>query len=267
MCDFKNAFRSFLISFIVIVSCFSTVKSFLTRFQLNNNRFVCNYDKDLIKERNTINTINIMNICNKVSFKNYMVSEAPPEILKKSRDFDDNNSLRWKNIRWAKHNDLQAVVNLRVEVFYPELRQISSFNHKILDKLKQRRERGAECLVAENNGDIVGTIEFSPSDFEGTSMEHVGYDRKLYLMDLAVRPDVRRQGIATALLKEVETYAIENDYRDIYLHVEVGNESARNLYIRNGFIEVLPLTWAIQFTEKRLHKSWVQYILLYKAIF
>ena len=262
MFDTKNAFRSFLISFIIFVLCFSTVESFLTRFQLNNNRLVYNNDNNIIKERN------IINIYNKVSFKNYMVSEAPPEILKKSHDFDDdNNSLRWKNVRWAKPNDLQEVVNLRVDVFYPELRKISSFNNKILDKLKQRRERGAQCLVAENNGDIVGTIEFSPSDFEGTSMEHVGYDRKLYLMDLAVRPDVRRQGIATALLEEVETYAIENDYRDIYLHVEVGNESARNLYIGKGFIEVLPLTWAIQFTEKRLHKSWVQYILLYKAIF
>lgn len=242
MIDTRNATKSVLISFVLLVLCLSTGESFLTLVQRNSKNKV-------------------------VSFQSYMVSEAPPEILKKSNEFDDNNnSLRWSNVRFAKPNDLQEVVNLRVDVFYPELRKIRSFNHKILDKLKQRRERGAQCLVVEDSGDIVGTIEFSPSDFEGTSMEHVGYDRKLYLMDLAVRPDLRRQGVATALLKEVEAYALENDYRDIYLHVEVGNESARNLYIRNGFIEVLPLTWAIQFTEKRLHKSWVQYLLLYKAI-
>jgi len=162
--------------------------------------------------------------------------------------------------------DLQGVVDLRLDVFYPELRTVKSFHEKILTKLAQRRETGAECLVAIQDGSIIGTIEFSPSDFKDTTMENIGYKRKLYLMDLAVVPRARRMGVASLLLKRVEEYAIEHNYRDVYLHVEVDNDKARNLYLKNGFREVLPLDWAINFTEKRLHKPWEHYVLLFKQI-
>lgn len=173
-----------------------------------------------------------------------------------------------------------------------------SFHEKILAKLSQRREKGALCLVAEQvgqghhendpvntssdpfslfsigqtksplqEGTIIGTIEFSPSDFADTSMAYVGYDRKLYLMDLAVKPRARRTGVASALLKEVEAYAIRHDFRDLYLHVETSNDAARCMYLKSGFKEVLPLNWAISFTEKRLHKPWENYVLLFKKLF
>ena len=177
--------------------------------------------------------------------------------MKQSMDF---------SIRTASFADLQSVVDLRVDVFYPELCAVKSFHDKILTKLTQRREKGAELLVAVQNDIIIGTIEFSPSDFCDTSMEGVGYTRKLYLMDLAVQPNARRKGVASRLLDSVEAYALSNDFRDVYLHVEVGNEVARNMYVKNGFLEVLPLDWAISFTEKRLHKPWQHYVLLFKQM-
>ena len=162
--------------------------------------------------------------------------------------------------------DLPGVVDLRLDVFYPELKTVKSFHEKILTKLAQRRELGAECLVAMQEGAIIGTIEFSPSDFMNTPMEDIGYKRKLYIMDLAVQPRARRMGVATRLLERVEEYAIEHDYRDVYLHVEVENGMARDLYLKKGFKEVLPLNWAINFTEMRLHKPWEHYVLLFKQI-
>jgi len=170
-------------------------------------------------------------------------------------------------IRTADYTDLEHVVNLRVDVFYPELRGVQSFHDKILSKLCVRREKGAQCLLAESDdGTLLGTIEFSPSDFTETSMQDIGYARKLYLMDLAVQPSARRAGVATRLLDSVQELARIHDFRDVYLHVEVGNDSARLLYAKNGFSEILPLDWAIAFTEQRLRKPWENYVLLFKAL-
>ena len=133
-------------------------------------------------------------------------------------------------IREAKFNDLSSVVNLRVAVFYPEvswviqrifdnssIRQIirpftflkltqhkslSTFHTLILQKIRKRMEAGSVCLLAhstdESNksgtmiyGKLLGTVEFSASDFINTAMEDFGSSRKIYVADLAVRQDVR----------------------------------------------------------------------------
>lgn len=47
----------------------------------------------------------------------------------------------------------------------------------------------------------IGTLEFNSFDFNGTSMESVGASRKLYIADLAIRNEYRRNGIATSLLQ------------------------------------------------------------------
>ena len=167
-----------------------------------------------------------------------------------------------------------TVVSLRVAVFYPELRSVSSFHLRVLEKLKQRIDEGAVCFIAAVSDlsyqllfdKVVGTVEVSPSDFKNTSMEHIGHERKLYAMDLAVREEARRMGIASNLLEAVETYARDNYYREVYLHVEVDNEAARNLYRRNGYVEVPPHPWAVKFTERRLHKTPDSYVLLWKEI-
>jgi ribosomal protein S18 acetylase RimI-like enzyme len=184
-------------------------------------------------------------------------------------------------IRFAKYEELPSIVDLRVDVFYPEFKGLASFHTKILDKLKQRRNEGAVCLLATappSPGDdvysgvacdlpnIIGTVEFSSKDFRGTAMESIGSKKKLYIMDLAVRVDVRRCGLATLLLEEIEKYCKENDYREIYLHVEVDNISARLMYEKNGFVEIPPVDWNIKFTERKLHKSWENYVLLYRSV-
>lgn len=113
---------------------------------------------------------------------------------------------------------------------------------------------------------LLGAVEFSPNDFKGTSMANIGSDRKLYVADLAVRNDARRNGVATQLLKEIEYYALKNSYEDIYLHVEVDNIAARNMYTKLGYNEVPKYDWATMFTESRLHKSVDQYVFLWKSM-
>lgn len=71
-------------------------------------------------------------------------------------------------------------------------------------------------------------------------------------------------GIATTLLKSVESYAMKNKYKEIYLHVETDNIKAKNLYLKNDYIEVPKSDWATIFTMSRLHKPVCNYILLWK---
>lgn len=57
----------------------------------------------------------------------------------------------------------------------------------------------------------------------------------LYLDDLSVTEKYRSQGIGTALIRQAEEYAKELKLREICLHVEKTNVSARRLYQRLGY--------------------------------
>ena len=186
------------------------------------------------------------------------------------------------NIREANYADLLSVSALRINVFYPELITNGAFHSRILEKLRNRKNDGAICLVALEKkesvynpscngyryGHVLGTIEFSPNDFKNTSMQHIGDPRKLYAMDLAIRKSARRYGLATRLLHSIEIYAANHDYREVYLHVEAENKAARYLYKKCGYeeIDLSVNRWAREFTLKRLHKTPESYVFLYKQL-
>jgi GNAT superfamily N-acetyltransferase len=73
-------------------------------------------------------------------------------------------------------------------------------------------------------------------------------------------------GIATSLLTAVEEYALQKNYMEIYMHVEVDNAVARNLYAKNGYSVVPPSESSIQFTESRLKKPATGFLLLMKSL-
>lgn len=56
-----------------------------------------------------------------------------------------------------------------------------------------------------------------------------------YIANLAVRDDLRRQGVATALLKSLDEYAEEQDMEFITLEVRETNSEAIALYEKNGY--------------------------------
>ena len=186
-------------------------------------------------------------------------------------------------IRPVKRNEIASVVSLRVSVFYPQLKTMAQFHARIYEKLRNRiTKRGSTCLAAFRDeesateqgkasataffGNILGTIEVSSSDFEGTVMENVGSQRKLYCCDLAVQETMRRNGLATKLLRAVEDYAMTEGYDERYLHVEKGNTAAETLYLCAGY-EVIPsLSWAVEFTESHLQKSYDRYLFLWKRL-
>ena len=56
------------------------------------------------------------------------------------------------------------------------------------------------------------------------------------IMNLAVSPDARRRGVATALLDDFFALAKERDARTVYLEVRESNKGAISLYEKAGFI-------------------------------
>ena len=78
------------------------------------------------------------------------------------------------------------------------------------------------CLAATRDGDIVGYLVCSR------------YDQVWHVMNVSVNPDLRRQGIATALMKELFERIGGDDAR-ITLEVRPTNEAAIRLYEGLGF--------------------------------
>ena len=58
------------------------------------------------------------------------------------------------------------------------------------------------------------------------------------MMNLAVRPDARHQGVAQALLQALETALRGSGIRSLALEVRAGNEPAIRLYARAGYQQI-----------------------------
>ncbi|PSB03416.1 GNAT family N-acetyltransferase [Merismopedia glauca CCAP 1448/3] len=94
------------------------------------------------------------------------------------------------------------------------------------------------CLVATNTNSLggeylLGTVEIavkSPLFWEAEP--HKPY---VYISNLAVDRDYRRQGIAKKLLEVCEAKACQWGFREIYLHVLDNNQEARQLYLNLGY--------------------------------
>lgn len=97
---------------------------------------------------------------------------------------------------------------------------------------------GVELLVAEAEGEIVGSVVLFPPDTDA----YEGYVDKLDYPEirmLAVAPKAQGTGVASALIKECIKRAKEKGYSYIGLHTGEFMEKAISLYEQHGF-ERLP---------------------------
>ena len=75
----------------------------------------------------------------------------------------------------------------------------------------------------------------------GTVLGYVGMMFVLdegYISNVAVAPDFRRQGVADALISALMTRAEELSLAFVTLEVRAGNEPAKALYAKHGFVPV-----------------------------
>lgn len=87
--------------------------------------------------------------------------------------------------------------------------------------------RSSFCVIAEADGHLAGF----------TIMDHRP-PRPAYMVTIDVDPGMRRHGVATALLEEVETRILREGGTAIRLEVAVNNQSAIDFYKRHGFREI-----------------------------
>lgn len=163
--------------------------------------------------------------------------------------------------RLANVADLPQLVEVLSTSFYPA----SLLNHwfywvmklGLHEDLKRRLQSSNpryRCLVAVRSGgvtadrdtpsigqtgqtgqtdrQVAGTVEIS---FRPCQAWRLFPPHRLYLSNLAVRPDCRRTGVAQQLLATCEQIATEWGCYELYLHVMENNEAAQSLYRKNGY--------------------------------
>jgi [ribosomal protein S18]-alanine N-acetyltransferase len=82
---------------------------------------------------------------------------------------------------------------------------------------------GESAWLAEQNGNIAG---FLVARIVAAEME---------ILNLAVRASLRRQGIATALLRDSLLWGVQAGARRAFLEVRSSNTAARQFYAAHGF--------------------------------
>jgi ribosomal-protein-alanine N-acetyltransferase len=117
-------------------------------------------------------------------------------------------------IRPLSYTDLPAVATIERRAF-PTPWSIAMF---VLELSKP----SGLCLAALRDGELVGYTICSR------------YDTVWHVMNIAVEPDLRRQGIASALLAELYVRADDGTAR-FTLEVRRSNHAAIELYQRDGF--------------------------------
>ena len=60
---------------------------------------------------------------------------------------------------------------------------------------------------------------------------------EVHLLNIAIHPQHRRQGLGTALLKKMKSFALSQAIEKIYLEVRPSNVAARRFYTKAGFQE------------------------------
>lgn len=141
-------------------------------------------------------------------------------------------------IRLAKNRDIPQIQTLlsqvgevhhqiRPDIFRPgALKYTASELQTILaDPLRP-------VFVAEVDDQILGYAFCIHRDYDGTGVSTCR--KEIYVDDVCVEEAHRGQGIATALMRQVYTYARERGCEFVTLNVWAGNDTARKFYESMG---------------------------------
>ncbi|CAM4267392.1 MULTISPECIES: GNAT family N-acetyltransferase [Vibrio] len=96
-------------------------------------------------------------------------------------------------------------------------------------------------LAIDHQDKLLGFVQLYPS-FSSVAMK-----RMWYLNDLFVAEPARKKGVGKALLQHVKRYALETNALTVKLATAVDNETARKLYISEGYSKITAFE---HFTQK-----------------
>lgn len=140
-------------------------------------------------------------------------------------------------IREALSNEMDSVREQRVQAYEEHSQKVPVGHWNALKKAilaDTDVQAGVEFLVAELNGEVVGSIVLYPakSDAYDGLVDELDYPE---IRMLAVSPNVRSKGIAEELVNECIKRAKQKEYKYIGLHTADFMTSAMRLYERIGF--------------------------------
>jgi [ribosomal protein S18]-alanine N-acetyltransferase len=124
------------------------------------------------------------------------------------------------NVRRLEARDIDAVIEIQARS--PETAQWSRKEYELL-AVPASANNTTPCWVAENDGRVAAFLAARKLMDE------------MEILNLAVTPTARGQGIATQLLRESMQWAAENGIGKVYLEVRASNAAARNFYASRGF--------------------------------
>lgn len=144
-------------------------------------------------------------------------------------------------IRDAKKEEFQQIKDLRIECYIEHANKIpeghwAALKQSILSD--EEKQKGIERMVAEIDGEIVGTVAlFSPEIevYKGLAEGQLDHPE---LRMLAVSPKARGKGAAKALIQECIERSKRKGYTSMGLHTADFMESAVKLYRSLGFKRV-----------------------------
>ncbi|MCM3388545.1 GNAT family N-acetyltransferase [Ureibacillus chungkukjangi] len=144
-------------------------------------------------------------------------------------------------IRDAVKGELQKIKELRLQSYEEHAEKIPEAHW---DALKQSilsdegEQAGIERMVAELDGELVGTVALFSPEIEAYKGLVEGQLNHPELRMLAVSPKARGKGVAKALVQECMKRSKNNGYKSMGLHTADFMESAVNLYTSLGFKRV-----------------------------
>ncbi len=128
-------------------------------------------------------------------------------------------------IRRFEPADLEQVMKIN-RICLPE-NYPSSFFMSIFERFPET------FIVAEETGDVVGYAMCRIERRFGFRL--FGGAKRGHLISIAVLPDYRRKGVASALMREVMKALVGYGCEDLFLEVRVSNVGAVDFYRKLGF--------------------------------
>ncbi|MGE7760381.1 GNAT family N-acetyltransferase [Peribacillus sp. NPDC097895] len=143
-------------------------------------------------------------------------------------------------VRKALFNEVEMIREQRVKAYEEHAQSIPEGHWDALKKAISSdadEQRGVELLVAELDGEVVGSVALFPakSDAYKGLVDMLDYPE---IRMLAVTPQARHKGVAEGLIKECIRRTKENDSQYIGLHTADFMKTAMRLYERMGFVRL-----------------------------
>ena len=132
-------------------------------------------------------------------------------------------------IRGFAHADVEAV--LEIQNLCPEIAQWSAWDY---DRVARGEFKGSQVAGAASLGDQTGWIAREGFELTGFLIAR-RILQDLEILNFAMRPEARRQGTGSALLREALEWGNSFKAEKAFLEIRASNQSALRFYARFGF--------------------------------